>query len=207
MTTTNNTTEESTKESIMNKEILEKIHKLYFIDKITDTKKIAEEVKLKPAYIRRKIRSFKKAMLTVTPIPAGTTTTLELEIKANNKKGLLLYVKTCKSYEDYLAKKKDLKESHNLWDQGTTGSFYHLSLINNYLDDVNKPVIHLGQINFAILRIKGISGGLTFRINSLMTEPQIREALIKLKEVFTKFYAEKILRQKVNIKLEVLEEK
>ena len=131
-----------------------------------------------------------------------TTQILEIEVKEND--GLSIFVKTCKAYEDYLKANKQVRTSVNYFNTLAEGQFYHLSLIDNYLDDINKPVIYEGKLNFAILRVPGISEGREFKIKGLMTEQMLQTALTNLSNVFNKFYEDNILKKKINIKLEVV---
>jgi hypothetical protein len=116
---------------------------------------------------------------------------------------ILLYVKTCKEFEDYLIRTKVPHESNNLWNQRKSGKFYQFKIVGNYLDDVNLPIVKDGKINFGVLRIPGISEGIEYKIDGLLTEKQLEVAVQKLVNAFNKFYKVKIICQTIDIAGEV----
>lgn len=161
--------------------------------------------------IKRTIRKIKRLesevthALNVEPtrIPENSEKILDIEMlqEGNN---MLLKVKSSKEFEDYLAKTKELRMTENLWGQRKMGEFYVIKLIDNYLDDINKPVFHKGQINFAVLRMKGISNGLTIPINELLSEKQVQSGIKLLLSTYKNHYNQCIRNNKIHVKGEVL---
>lgn len=131
---------------------------------------------------------------------------LDLKIKDEDN-GLFLYVKSCKEYEDYLIKTKEIHDTQDLFREDKDAKFYFMRLVDNYLDAINSPIFYTGQINFAVLRLVGISNGLKFKIDNLLTEKQIKDGLDKLKDVFTQFYKNNIDKIKINYSVRLIEEK
>lgn len=143
----------------------------------------------------------------VVATPTNVRGVFECEIKNESNK-LVLCVKTDADFENWLKKHKEVKTTENLWGARKTGKYYYLRFINNpaIVDDVNLPVLNHGHINFAILRIPGISDGLKYEIDSLMTEKQFATALKELVKVYKNFYSTSILKSELKMKGEILVE-
>lgn len=131
---------------------------------------------------------------------------LFLDIK--EKKGkLFVYIKSNEVYENYLKSKKELKTTSNLWGKGLNGKFYHGNLISRpEFDDINRDIILLNQINYACLRLEGISQGLEISIKNLVTIERLTQMLEKLADDYIAFYNKNILRNKINTQI-IVEEK
>jgi hypothetical protein len=124
---------------------------------------------------------------------------LYMEIREKRNK-LFLYVKTNNAFETYVKNKKEIRTSNNLWNKGLNGSFYYGNLIaSNELDDINREVILLNSVNYGIFRIVGISEGIEFEINKLVTNERLAELLDKLSNDFVNYYNKNILKQKTAI--------
>lgn len=124
--------------------------------------------------------------------------------KGNN---LVLFIKTNKKFEDWMIKKKVLQTINNLWDERRTTEAYHGAMISRSdFDDLNKPVILQNSLNYAILRLKGISEGIEIPINkNLVTKERLIELLIDFSRKFDNFYSEKIIKNKIDIELNIEE--
>lgn len=131
---------------------------------------------------------------------------LFLDIK--EKKGkLFVLIKSNEAYENYLKSKKELKTTSNLWGKSLIGKFYHGSLIARpEFDDINRDIILLNQINYACLRLEGISQGLEIPIKNLVTIERLTQMLEKLADDYIAFYNKNILRNKPSVQI-IVEEK
>lgn len=128
---------------------------------------------------------------------------IEVKIFEENNE-LKLFVKTCPQFEKWLKEKKEVRESSNLWNQRVSGKFYYLQISDNYrLDDINSPIITNRFINFAVLRVVGISEGVKFKIDGLLPKETLVTATRKLISEFKNFYETKVLNQKIDIEASV----
>lgn len=124
---------------------------------------------------------------------------LFMEIREKRGK-MLLYVKTNNEFEGYVKRKKEIKHTLNFWNKGVEGDFYYGSLVgNSEFDDINKEVILFNSINYGIFRAVGISQGIEFEINKLVSVERLVELLEKLSNDFVAFYNKNILKQKTAI--------
>lgn len=138
--------------------------------------------------------------------PEGVVT-LKLEIKEERGE-YYLFVKTSEEFENWLRTNREIKSTTQLWggNQTEPTEYYQYKLIDNYLDDINTPIFYGGKVNFAILRLKGSSQGLKFKVDGLLTETQLRKALKLFPLTYKKFFKENIEVHRVNYVVEVLEE-
>jgi hypothetical protein len=145
----------------------------------------------------------------VGPIGSVVTPTvtqrLVLEIKQENNE-LMLFVKTSPEFEDWVKEHRQKMNTRNLFGRGESGDYYQMKIIDNYLDDINTPIIYGGRINFAILRVVGVKDGLKFKIDGLLTEIQIKKALKLMILTYKKFFRMNIENHQINFRAEVLEE-
>ena len=200
------------------------IYSKYYKLGLLDTKQISQETNIPQKSVSWYISKFKKSqrviLTQVRPLQSNEVGTssqeevdnnkynniLDLEIKDEDD-GLFIYIKASVEFEEYLKKTKQIQETNNLFGASKTSKFYQFRIVNNYLDDINSKIFYSGQINFGLLRIPGISNGLKFKIDGLMTENQIRSGLTKLGSTFKTFYKVNVENIKSSYKLEVLEEK
>jgi len=145
-----------------------------------------------------------------TNTPTTTKTIIpRLSISIKEVEGdLYLRVKTCKEFEDFLKDNKELCDTTNLFNEEKTGKYYRLRFTDRYtfLDNINRNIFYEGRINFSILRVKGISKGLDFKINGLLPESLIVKQLKSLVKTFKEFYKKEIEKIPININGEVLTE-
>ena len=99
-----------------------------------------------------------------------------------------LFVKTNTKFENWMAANKQLKTTQHLWGENKPGEFYYGQMFTNKLDDINNTVILKNKINLAVLRVKGISNGLKIEINQLITQEQMKKAILAFKKDFKEFY-------------------
>lgn len=117
---------------------------------------------------------------------------------------LYLYVKTNKEFEDYLKANKEIKETQNLFNENKKGMVYLLRFMaRNYIDDINSPIFCNGRINFGVLRVVGISEGLTFKIVGLLPESLIKKGIKELVTAFKDFYKSEIEKTPICLNGEV----
>jgi len=183
------------------------IYKLCFIEQKT-LSEIVSITDYPEKDITYYIRKFKKLISTTSSTSTTQTncsTAIQLKVYEQND-NLILYVKTCKEFEDYLKAHNEIRNSTNLWGQRKTGKFYHNRIVDNYRDDINRSIIYEGTINFGVLRIPGISDGIEFTIDGLLTQAQLTKSIKQLINAFNTFYKTKILNQTINIEAEVLVE-
>jgi len=131
---------------------------------------------------------------------------LVLEFNEDENNELYLYVKTSKEFEDYLKANKEVSETTNLWNRQETSKFYKFKLIDNYLDEINSPIFYRNMINFGVLRIPGISDGIKYKVDGVLDEPMLISAMNKLKKVYSDFYVSRIVKNRINLKLQIVEE-
>lgn len=189
-----------------------KVYHEFFVINNKNRKEIAQKFNTSEGSVNAVISKLKRKLI------VDTSTLPQEELVGpcldtpNNKKSLILkiyeieetgkvvlFVKTCKEFEDYLIKNKEVHESENLWAQGKKGKFYQLKIVEGYNDDVNRPIIRDGIINFAVLRVPGISKGVEYTIDGLLTQKQLEVSARKLVTAFNGFYKSKIIAQKINI--------
>lgn len=121
-------------------------------------------------------------------------------------KELILFVKVSEEFENWIKNNREKKTTNNLWGKRETGEYYQMKIINNYLDDINTPIIYGGRINFAILRCVGVSKGLKFKVDGLITGTQLKKASRLFALTYKKFFRDNIEREELNYRIEVLEE-
>jgi hypothetical protein len=188
-----------------------KIFQKYFVEQNTDINSVAQDLGLAINTIKTQLYLIKKDLSrngdtstnNITNNLSNANQVFEVSIKIEGE-SLILFVRTCKEFEDWLKANKEVKETTNLWNKNRTSKFYHLKIVDNSLDDINKPIVLSGQINFAVLRIPGISEGLKFEIDGLLSHTQLTLALKKLLKAYKDFFKLKINIEKIDIKGEVL---
>lgn len=132
---------------------------------------------------------------------------LTIKVYEKNKK-LILFVKTCKSFEDYMIKHKEIRTTENLFNKGVTSGFYFGNLVaTNELDNINSDIILFNSLNYGILRVKDISLGKEFEISKLITQEKLIQILEDFSIKFDNFYKNKILKDKINIELNIIGDK
>ena len=190
---------------------LAKVCQKYFVDRVTDISTISRDTGISEGSVRTHLSKFRKMATSLSVSnnasqslsPANGNKILEIEVKNKDEK-LILGVKTCKEFEDFLVKNKQVKTTANLFGRGKPGKYYYLKIVSNYIDDINLPIFRSGMINFAILRVEGISNGITLEVDGLLTEKQIQTAFEKFKTAFKRYYATNVLNEnKVDVKLEI----
>lgn len=189
-----------------------------FVDGITDVDFLANKHNTTPIQVYSVISHFKQKLRIVNgegilEVQARNTTNqnskpsssiLSINIIEENNQ-LVLKLKASQQFEDYLKRTKELCTTTNLWNKGQTGKYYRLQLIANYLDDINRPIFYSGQLNFAVLRLQGISQGITLNVDGLLSENQVKLALTKMTRTFKDFFKSNIDEiTKINIQAEVL---
>lgn len=133
-----------------------------------------------------------------------------IKLYQNEQNNLILYVKTCLEFEEYLKANKELKTTSNLWNKAENGKYYHLRLDNDCnLDDINQSVFrgyNKIALNRAILRVKGISEGLIFDLgqHGLISEDTLKVCVKNFIKVYSEFYNKEILNKKIEITGEVI---
>lgn len=156
-------------------------------------------------FINQKMLVNSSVVQTETPVLDNQNGVKSIVLKiCEQEDKIILYVKTCSEFEEWLKKNKQVRTTNNLFNQGKTENFYHLKIVNNYNDDINRPIISEGIINFAILRVCGISAGITYELDGLLTQTQLEQSVRKLLNAFNAFYKAKIIAQKINIEAEVI---
>jgi len=131
---------------------------------------------------------------------------LEMSIKEINKE-YFLYVKSCEDFEKYLKENKELSTTQNLFGEEKTGKYYRLRFTDrNILDNINKPIFYMNRINFSILRSEGISKGINFKIDSLITKTTLQKEVNLLGRIFKAFFEKEIEKIPIDINLEVVSE-
>ena len=130
---------------------------------------------------------------------------LKIELKEEEDGSITLFVKTIKTFEEWLVKNKELRETESLLGEDKKGNFYYMRLnINSReFDDINSYVYYRNCINLAILRCKGISEGLKFNIRTLINEKQLRESTKAFIKRFSNIYRTLVLNEKIEISGEV----
>jgi len=194
-----------------------KVYEAYFVSNRKDKPMLARELNSTPnsissivCVLNKKLRQLNGDELDVERVPTVRTSReilphLELDFFEENEE-LYIRVKTSVEFENYLKSNKEVRETQNLWKKGLPGKYYYLSFLNNYLDDINQPIIYKNQINAAMLRVVGISEGKTFKVDGLIQEKLIIAGLKKFKSAFSAFYKTNIIGNKINLRLEVSEE-
>jgi len=189
----------------------DKVYTEYCQNKIDDITEISARTNLDINKTHFILKTIKKRLLvnsqnlvTETPIESNSNNTKSIEIKVYEENNdIILYIKTCEEFENWLKANKEVRTSENLWAQSTQGKFYQLRIVDTYNDDVNHPIITQGIINFAVLRIPGISQGLKYKLDGLLTQKQLELSVRKLIVAFNTFYKSQIIKQKINIEAEV----
>lgn len=187
-------------------------YKIYMMMKQGKTiEAIATEIDLPLTSIKWYVSKFSK-VITVTTLE---TTEANILTTSNNEKildfeviqdvdGLVLKVKTSEAFENYMKTTKQVIETNNLWNQSITAKCYKFKMVEDCLDDINLPIFHRGEINFAIFRVVGISNTQTFKITELLSENQLKLSIIKLIKTYKKFYRVATSSGDIRIKAEVL---
>jgi len=109
---------------------------------------------------------------------------------------IIVFVQSNKDFEDYLKKSRKLKATRNLWGQGIPGKFYNRELMDTN-DNINRDIISFNQINFAVLRLKGISKGITVESRTMISEEQLATAVNEFIKKFKVFYKSSLNKQRV----------
>jgi hypothetical protein len=193
--------------------IREAVYKLHFGDK-KDVREIASTLGKSEQHIRTVVYDISKLMNGVVQeevlVSNPTGKVLDIELKEKDEE-LYLYIKASKEVEEWLNKNRERKITENLWGSSKIGKFYVTRIsAKNVYDDINAPLIHktLG-VNFAVLRLCGISEGIETKIDGFTSPKKLEKALQKMVDTFKIFYKEKILgiKEIVNAKAEVYVEK
>lgn len=165
------------------------IYKLYKQNKSTE--EIVSETGISKNNVVWYINHFRhvvevsESVPTIAPESAQKLLEIEFKIEGDN---LILYAKTSPEFEKFMKDTKQLKTTERLWGTNKTGEYYQMAIATDYLDDINLPVFYKGKINFAILRIKGISEGKKFPVEALLSEKQLNEGVKKLLAAYKKIY-------------------
>jgi hypothetical protein len=189
------------------------VYKEYFVLNNTNPAEIATKINIPVhkviytiAWLKNKYLAQESvANISTNPTTGAATLDQTILIKVYEQRGkVMLYIKTSEDFEKWLKDKKEIRDTSQLFGKILDGKFYYLKIIENYDDDINCPIIRNGKINFAVLRIPGISNGIEFELDGLLTEEQLESAVKKLVEAFKKFYTKHIIAKKINIEAEVL---
>jgi len=192
-----------------------KVYREHFVNKNTNVNSIARNINCSTSQVRNAIFNLKKIVLVNSQdiqtdtliVENSTNQTPVILIKIFEKDNdIILSVKSSEDFEKWLKENKEIRETRNLWGKSEEGKFYYLKIVDNYYDDINKSIIYGGKINFAVLRIPGISQGVEFKIDGLLTQSQLEKAVRGLLNAFNQFYKKNIIKQKINIEAEVLVE-
>ena len=185
----------------------ETIYKLHYVEQKT-LSEIVEITNYPQKDVDYYIKQFqKKIAMTTGTVTTQTNFSTAIQIKVYEQNGnIVLFVKTCKQFEDYLKAHNEIRDSEQLWGQRKSGKFYQNRIVNDYSDDINRPIISNGTLNFGVLRIPGISDGVEFKLDGLLTQKQLEQSIKKLITTFNTFYKTKIITQTINIEAEVLVE-
>lgn len=107
-----------------------------------------------------------------------------------------LFVKSCEEFEKYLKKTRNISKSDNFCNTETTYKFYDKRLDglseNAEYDSAIRELINYNRLNFAVLRIKGISDGVELKLNRLISIDDLNNMLRRFILDFKKFYKEYI---------------
>jgi len=136
---------------------------------------------------------------TLAPKPENTDLSLkENEIlkictfEENNK--YYVYVRTNDKFEEHLQSIKHTRTTERLWGDNASATYYYGKCFDNYrkVDDINRPILVENKINFAILRVVGISKGFKAEITQLVTQEKLKKAILAFRTDFKDYYAAKI---------------
>lgn len=130
-----------------------------------------------------------------------------IEIEFNRDDKPTLFIKTSKEYENYLSNSGTLQKTTQFLNQEDTNTeFYRLptSLFNGR-DDITSSLFIYGEINRAVLRVKGISDGITLDLTKcgLMNIENIENEIRRLLTDFKKFYKNNLTKVKIKATLEL----
>lgn len=68
---------------------------------------------------------------------------------------------------------------------------------NNCFDDIGQPLFQNGRINFAVLRIKDASKGITFKVSGLISYDELKTYIETIGKLTKNFYSNYIIRQRI----------
>lgn len=136
-----------------------------------------------------------------------------LNIKEKDNK-LFLNIKTTKEYEQFLKDNKELSDEVSNYLFGTSGDiypklrFYKGTITGSFdNDNINRPLIIENRntltINKAVLRLEGISEGLSFEILTYYPINELQKMLNRFIESYYYFYEKIILNKKIDLSGEV----
>lgn len=132
---------------------------------------------------------------------------LKIAVKEDNG-DIVLYIKTSEEFEQWMKEHKEVRTTTNLFGNGGRGQFYYLRFLdeNTARDDINSQIFYNNKLNVAILRVVGISQGLTFNLGrcALIQESKLMSAIKDFTKKYSDFYNSDILQKKLNISGEVV---
>ena len=120
-----------------------------------------------------------------------------IEVKIIRENGKInLYVKSCLEFENYLKNTRRLAKKDNFCLTEITKEFYDTRIDglseNNEYDSAIRNLINCNRLNFAILRIKGISKGVEIPLNKLVSINDLNNMIKRFILDFKNFYKEYI---------------
>jgi hypothetical protein len=125
----------------------------------------------------------------------GNNNLIEVKIIRDNGE-IKLYVRACPEFEEYLKNTRKITKNENFCNTGVTYNFYDgrtdgLSENSEY-DSAVRELISYNRLNFAVLRIKGISDGVEIKLNKLVSVEDLNILMRKFIFDFKKFYRDYI---------------
>lgn len=161
---------------------------------------IAKDLGKSRSCVWRHKKLYLSETVTATPNEQGLPDTkkkpiLKITVDREEEK-IMVFVQSNKAFEDYLKQTREIKSTRNLWGLGVTGKFYNRELISTN-DNINRDIISLNQINFAVLRMRGISKGITIESRTMISEEQLATAVDNFIKKFKTFYKSSLNKQRV----------
>ena len=165
-------------------------------------KKIAAQIGKGSGTVRRFIRT-NITLFENFNIPAGPNTQQQtgkmpvIQINLTHEESkIVMNIKTNKLFEEYLKTTRTLKQSDRILGGRRTGWFYN-SPLYPVGDDINADPIIQGEINLGLLRLVGISDGMTFESNQLISEEQLKSAVTNFIKKFKRFYNSSVNKSQI----------
>lgn len=120
-----------------------------------------------------------------------------IEVKILRDNGdIKLYIKACAEFENYLKNTRKLTTKEKFCNTEDTYKFYDVRIDglseNAEYDSAMRDLILYNRLNFAVLRIKGISEGIEIKLNKLISINDLNLLLRRFILDFKNFYKDYI---------------
>ena len=126
-----------------------------------------------------------------------------IEMKLYRKENeMILYIKTARSFEDFLKKNKQIEEVNNFCLTDETREIYNGRIDENTPhehDSATRDLITCDRINRAVLRIKGISNGTEIKVKKLIPLPEFEKMIKNFCLDFKHYYRDYLKDFEINI--------